>query len=388
MKSKTFVILLIVFIIFGVIAYFILKEDPSNQQTQKMGMQIFANLPFNDVVYIEITGVKDNQIQKVQLKKGEKVWEVVNRFNYPADFAGLSDLIRKIKDVKVGRSFEADGNTLSRLGLQPPDAENMPFENRGTRVSLKGENDTPIVDIIFGKTRTGQSGPGGHYLMKEGAPTVYLVDQSFRLIDKTPSDLLDHEILNVKSDDIQKVVCVESDSKTPVYVLHRPEKGKPPELFPPPENKKLKKTTVDSLFGALASLRMEDVAGRYEVVENPGFETTRSFVFHAYDGTVYSIYPGSKVPDLEDKYFLRLEIAYNAPETDEEKPSDSAAEKEVSDEDKKRRQEQVKAAKKAADQAKKLNEKLSPWVYVIPEWEYKTYVSNLEGLFEEEPKKE
>ncbi|MBW2201914.1 MAG: hypothetical protein JRF71_13975, partial [Deltaproteobacteria bacterium] len=108
MKSKTFIILLIIACTLSLFAIFISSRSKPEKKQTALGEQLFYRLPVNEIAAITI----ESPDGTVMLEKGKSVWVVKNRFNYPADFAMIADLIKKIRGIKIGRSFAASEETI------------------------------------------------------------------------------------------------------------------------------------------------------------------------------------------------------------------------------------------------------------------------------------
>ncbi|QTA84317.1 DUF4340 domain-containing protein [Desulfonema magnum] len=381
MKLKTFVILLVVCCALGGVAYFTMYQKETENKQVKMGEKLFPDFPVNDVAAITIKSHEDS----VALKKGEPVWVVENRFNYPADFSKITDIVKKLKDSKLGRSFKADDEKRSRLALYGPEKEDMPEDQRGTRLTLEDKKKKILADIILGNPREG----GGHYVMHANADDVYMVDQIFSFLDKKPDEWLDKELTEAKSNDVEKVVCTDPKSEKVIYTLKRPEKGKDPEFANLPEGKKLKKSKANSLFGAIGSFRIEDVADPAKEAGETGLDNALCFEYHMFDGTVYKVYPGTALNNDNDKFYLKMSAAYVAKEKKEEEKKQGEEEKAVADEETSKPEETEKNEVELSAEAEKLNKRISPWIYIVSKWRHDNFVADPEEFFEEqEVKKE
>ncbi|MDM8551182.1 DUF4340 domain-containing protein [Desulfobacterales bacterium HSG2] len=406
MRSKTFIILVLVCCALGGIAYFITSEDDSAQKQGKMGEKLLPDLSLGDIASVNI---KDHE-NSVTLKKGEEVWGIEEKFNYPANFSKIMDVVEKLRDAKIGRVFKAGDKTLSRLSLHSPDKADTPTDEKGSRIILEDKEKKVLADIIIGKSRDASAGAGGHYVtFAKDYFTVYLVDKSFRFLDKKSEQWLDKKLLEVKAEDVEKVVCLDPESEKAIYTLRRPEKGKDPEFADPPLGKKVKKSKADEVFKALSNFRIDNIADPVKKTDETGLDKASCFEIHLFDGTVYKAYPGAELEDEKDKFYFKTDVSYIAPtvtteekeggkeedkETDagyvaptiimEEKEGGEEAEDKETDEPKakKAEEEKIKQAEVAAE-AKKLNEKLSPWIYVISKWKHDDFITDSESLLED-----
>ncbi len=382
MKSKTLIILIVICCLLAGAAYMMLNKG-SVEPYDEMGESLFPGLPVNDIAGITIQGTEGN----VNLKKGETVWVVENKFNYPADFAKITELAKKIKDTKIERSFKAEKDTISRLGLNVPDKADTPADEKGTRIILENKDKKVLQDIIFGKTKESASGTGGNYLMLAKESAIYVVDNNFKYLDKNPSEWINKDLFSVNAGDVERVICVDPKSDKPVFTMKRPEKNKEPEFADLPQGKKIKTSKVNSLFGAISSFQIEDVADPAKDTKTMGFDG-KYLEFHLFDGTVYKVFPGSSVENDDTKHYMKAEAAYIKPEV---KEPEKKAETDAGKGDKKaeaaapaKPDEKQKSPDELAADAKKL----STWVYVISKWRYDNFVTDSVQLFEEEKKEE
>ncbi len=430
MNSKTFLILLAVCGVLAGATYFTLgRDDAERTARQDIGGKLLADLDLGNIRAVRIQGPKTS----ADLVQKEDAWAVENRYGFPADFSLINDMVKKMSDMTVGRSFAATEDVLSRLALRSPDAPEIPDDQKGTRVSLKTGEGTSAAELIFGKTRETDTGSGGQYVLNAADNTVYLVDQNFRGLDRTPAEWLKEEIFKVDAGEIEKLVCRKPEDAAPLYVLKRPEKGKNPEfvdLAAPYAEKKTIASKVNSAFNAISSIRISDVADP----ENPGetgLDQARCFEYHLYDGTVYRVYPGEAAAGKTDEYYFKVGVDYEAPEAPAAEAAPEAAEagdaeqadaapdtgdaaEAAADENGADQPEPVAAGagtaaegegadgadaaaaeaaaraekqRKAREAAAELDARLSPWVFTISKWKRESFVTDMEAFFET-PKEE
>jgi hypothetical protein len=365
MRGKTFLILLVAA---GLLAglWFLRSAGEKDTGAMKMGDKLFADLPVNAVASMTIADAES----KVTLVKGEKVWQVQDRNGYPANFDEIRDTVVKLSRLKVGRSFSASPESLTRLSLLAPSDAND--SGKGTQITLKDQSGKVITDIILGQSReTGSGGGGGQYLKKVDGDTVFLVDGSFRFLKAAPAQWLEKEILNVNGEEVASVVCYAEDSPSPVYTLSRSQKGETARMTPVPSGRTVDSAKIDQVFDALAPLTLHDVRAADE--EAPAAETDRPrLIYHLYDGRQITILPAS---DGEESYTLRV-IAQesNAPTqaggTGESQPAEEKA-------------QAGQTAAPTPKSARQLNEALSPWIFSLKKWQFDSFITQPEALLED-----
>jgi hypothetical protein len=393
MKPKTMLFLVIILgILIGISLIIKTMQTPSVSKKSRLGGELLENLPVNDIASVTIQSKEDT----VQLGKVDDKWVVKSRYNYPVDFKKLIDFVKKWKEAKIGRSFKASEASLARMELFPPDKSEAKEDEKGIRVTLKKDDDSVIANIITGKVRENdQRASGGQYVRIDDSETVYLTDKNFKYMTKDSKGWIDKDLLDIKEEDIQKVVC-RNKTNEEIFTIQRDKKGEDAKLVNVPEGRKQKKSEVSSVLRALSSLRIEDI-------ENPSDKQTdkseiNKMTFSLFNGKVYTLYPEKKFKNNDDVHCLRIEVAFQKPpetETKEEKPPESPdsvtpvpEEKTETDKEDDAKKKETKTPEELAYEAETDNKQLSGWTYVIAKWKYENFISNIEELLEEKAKEE
>jgi hypothetical protein len=393
MKPKTMLFLVIILgILIGISLIIKTMQTPSVSKKSRLGGELLENLPVNDIASVTIQSKEDT----VQLGKVDDKWVVKSRYNYPVDFKKLIDFVKKWKEAKIGRSFKASEASLARMELFPPDKSEAKEDEKGIRVTLKKDDDSFIANIITGKVRENdQRASGGQYVRIDDSETVYLTDKNFKYMTKDSKGWIDKDLLDIKEEDIQKVVC-RNKTNEEIFTIQRDKKGEDAKLVNVPEGRKQKKSEVSSVLRALSSLRIEDI-------ENPSDKQTdkseiNKMTFSLFNGKVYTLYPEKKFKNNDDVHCLRIEVAFQKPpetETKEEKPPESPdsvtpvpEEKTETDKEEDAKKKETKTPEELAYEAETENKQLSGWTYVIAKWKYENFISNIEELLEEKEKEE
>ena len=368
MKAKNFIILLTICCVLAIVTFFVFNKKSNTNQQAKLGQKLFDNLQVNDIAKITINSTDGAVI----LKKEKTFWVVENRFNYPADFSKITDLAKKLKELKIGRRFNASGDIISRLSLHLPDKKEIPPSQKGIQIVLVDKQKKILLDLILGKIRESSSRSGGQYVMLSTTSTVYLVDQNFRFLEKEPKQWLNKDLIDIKAKDIEKVICFTPGREKVIYAIKRPEKEQPPEFVNAPRNRKVETSKINQVVEALTGLKIEDIADPGKNIKQTKFKNTPYFEYFLFDGTVYTIYPGLAMDNDSEKHYYRV-YASHIPSQDKEGDvtTDSG------EEDKSRQENQAEPSVKVNH----LNKKLGSWIYIVSKWENNKFITDPEEFF-------
>ncbi len=413
MKSKNFLALIVILCALSAITYYILHQQQPTSSSERMGEPLFKDLPLGDISAITIDSKNQDSLETITFKRENDQWIVKNYFDYPANFTSLSDLVGKLVASKIGRSFSASKDSLSRLMLFPPDKEKVPIDQTATRITFFDNGGNQLAGVLIGKKRETSTGePGGHYLMLDEKDTIFLVDQSLNHLDPKPSKWIENKLFDIKPEAIKSIMCVDTDQQSVKYTLARPEKGKAPEYVDPPEDQTIKTRTINSLFDTLFAFRIENVGGFADDIpdEKTGFDTADQLKFQLFNGTFYTLFPGNAVENDPEKHYLKVQVGFEAPESSEDNSAENKSSikeqlNETQEAEKSGNSEIVSQPKpdantisdkpesgeadpgQVAKAALKQNQTLSKWIYVISGYQYKSLVTDPSHFFEKKDNK-
>ena len=202
MKGKQLTLVLVLLVVLGGLALFLRQRKSatwSDTATTSSGKVL--DFPLNDVSQITIkeAGTELNLVKK------DDVWKVKERADYPADFAKVSALLRKLWELKPVQDVKIGPSQLARLQLTEPAAG----ASNGTLLDLKGAGDKRIAALLLGKKYTrNQDQPAaegggfavGRYVMgQDGSNRVYLVSDTFDEIQMKPEQWLSHDFIKIEN---------------------------------------------------------------------------------------------------------------------------------------------------------------------------------------------
>jgi len=371
MKTKTFVILLISLgVLSGAVSLLIYSRD-TRSRSGEMGTYLLEQLPANEIASIVI----ETPVAAVSLKQQADSWIVEERFGYPADFSKISDLVRTLKEAKVGRKFDASEKVLKRLSMKSPDEAGVSNEKKGSRIRMADAEGKPVLDMVLGKTRNRdpQKGPpDGQYIMLSNAPEIYLIDKILSPFESGPSEWLEKTPVDIDAGEIRKITSLGPDAATVRYAFERPGKGKDFALIDPSTDQNIKEPSLNRLANALSSLKIEDVETSANTLTSFAKDALARLDYALFDGRIYHVTLG-KACSASVPCRIRLEVDYQPPGTVKEGGDEKA--------------NTNTPGEAAATEAKKENERLKPWIFTIPEWQYKAFFTRVEELREQKAEK-
>ncbi|MBW1781243.1 MAG: DUF4340 domain-containing protein [Deltaproteobacteria bacterium] len=378
MKTKTLVILLVILGVLAGTGTLLIYSRDMRSPSGAMGAPLLKGLPANDIASIVI----QTSNTAVCLEKKADSWIVKERFNYPADFSKISDLVRTLKEVKVGRKFEASEKVLKRLSLKSPDDANALEEERGTRIRMTDSKGKTLLDMALGKTRIRdqrKGPPDGQYVMVGNGREIYLIDKILSSFASGPAEWLEKSPVHVDAEEIRQITCFGPGSTGVRYRLARPAMGKDFALIEPSISRNIKKSSLNRLSNALSSLEIKDVATASASPASMGEGASSQLDYLLFDGRVYHV-TVQKACSATVPCQIRFGVAYQRPEpAKQEAKSGDATEK--------RSPAEAKSEEALAAEATEENERLKPWVFTIPEWQHKAFFADLEQLLEKKTEK-
>ncbi len=217
-----------------------------------------------------------------RLHKGPDHWQVKDRYDYCADFQRLTKLLRKIGRLKVGYSFAADRATLERLHLEGPPRSPTA---KGIRIIMRDANAKTIADLVIGRQRQAAGGSGGQFVRQTGQDTVYLVDETFHLLNPGPEYWIQDDLVSIQPGHIRQVEAYDASGNL-VYRIDRPDPSRPAVLEDVPPGRKVSPAKIDQLFDALNPLKVADILGTAPA----GAAKGPRLVFHLKGGTCCTVY--------------------------------------------------------------------------------------------------
>src|SRR5438105_1329154 len=225
MNRKQVILLIVVGVVVGGLGIYAYKARNNSweESSQKRGQKLIKNLPMNEVERITI---KQSHGQ-LNLAKKNDVWAVQERSDYPANFETVSELLRKVWDLKVAQAVEVGSTKLGRLELLPPDQGT----NSGTLVEFRDKSGKTLNSLLLGKKHMRESHggdsqfgggggwPDGRFLMiPNNAQSVAVVSDPLSNVEAKPEEWLNKDFFKVEK---LKAISVTTTNATNNWKLSR-----------------------------------------------------------------------------------------------------------------------------------------------------------------------
>lgn len=324
MKAKQLAIIVILLLAIGEAAMLLHRRssDSWSSSATSAGAKVL-DFPLNDVSRIT---VKSGGAE-LNVSKKDDVWTVQERADFPADFAKVSALLRKLWELKPVQDVKIGPSQLTRLQLAQP----SPDAGSGMLIDLKG-GEKRLAALLLGKTQLrdadqslGQLGavPVGRYAMaQDGSNRVFLLSDTFTEVDTKPEQWLNREFVKIESPKLISLTgttpglhwTIARENATAAWTLAD---AKPGEEFAPG-----KVATLGTMF---ANAVFNDVLPPDAPPNETGLDQPTTAHFETFDGFVYDLRIG-KVSG--DNYPVLVAVRADLPKertaAPDEKPEDKA----------------------------------------------------------------
>ena len=370
MRGRNLIILLLSLAAVAGVAALILMGKGQGPRRSVQGSSLLPHLPVGEVASVTIKSAGNS----VSLVKQEDGWVIRQRFDYPADLSKIAGLVHELEEAKVGRKFEGSEEILKRLALKDPGDPQASEVEKGIRVVLSAQGEKVLASVLLGGLWQGAPLPDtrrfvGRYLRLAESNTVYLVDGKFQGVKGDPASWFDHQLVEeVNPAEVKRITCGTSDGKRTLYTFERRGPGKQLEAASLPPSVRFKADELRQLANGLASLVAEDVAGPAAGPAAAAFPLRIDY--QLFDGTNYRVYFCRDCSQNgKNQCLLRLEASYEEPAADKKE--------EAAGQGKGAEKRAKGSAEELAAEAKRLNERVNPWIYVVPWTKYYAFHTNL-----------
>jgi hypothetical protein len=362
MNKKQLVILLVLVAIVGGAGLMLYRNQSSSWSGGGAGVggKLLGDFPVNDVAQIVIQAGTN----RLTLAKQDERWRVRERNDYPANFAEISGLLLKLRDLKVVQTEKVGPSQLPRLALATG-----PGTNSATVVEFRDAGGKEIKKLLLGKAHLktaaksspvdefggGGGYPDGRYVMVGGASdNVAVISDPLSNVEAKPESWLDKDFFKVEK---LRSIAVTFPVATNSWKLTRETESGEWKLADAKPDEKLDPGKTSSFSYALSSPSFVDVVTGAKP-EQTRLDQPTTIALETFDGFHYTVKVGAKT---NDDYYLTVAVAANLPKErtpgKDEKPADKDRL------DKEFKEKQAKLEEKLAAE-----KKLEPWTYLVSGW--------------------
>jgi hypothetical protein len=360
MNRKQLYLLIVAGVLIAGLGLWISQRRSSGWQSTNQGAtpKLLGDFPVNEVAQILIR----HTTNELTLAKGESVWQVKERSLYPANFVQISELVRKLADLKPVQGVKVGASKLGYLELTPPDKGT----NSGTLVELKDKTGKTLKSLLLGKKHMRNSGeespfgggggwPDGRYVTVPGTTpqAVWLVSDAFSNVEPKPESWLDKEFIKVEK---IKTISVTPTNAALAWKFSRETENGDLKLADVKPGEEPDANKIVGLVNMLSYANFNDVLPHDAKPEITGLDQPVIAKIETFDQFVYDIKIGKAGAD--DAYHMTVSVSANLPTArtpgKDEKPEDKdKLDKEFKD--KLEKQKTKLAQEKACD----------PWIYLV-----------------------
>jgi len=378
MNRKQLNLLIGLVLIVGGLGLFIYNRQTAswNSNDGTVGGKLLPDLPLNDIAQIAITQGATN----LHVVKNDDLWRVAQRWDYPADFPKVSELLRKLWELETVQKMAVGPSQLGRLELLPPDNG----IGSGTRLELKDKDGKPVRSVMLGKMYLkdgddsspmgGGSFPVGRYVMVESSGSepapVWVLSDPLSQVETKPDGWLDKTFFKVTK---LRSAAITAPNETNSWTIHRETEAGDLMLADLREGEDYDKSKASAVGYLLSSPSFNDVVSPEN--SNTGFDAPRTARIETFEGFTYSIKVGDKTED--ENFPITVSVSADLP-----------AERTAGADEKPENKERLD--KEFADNQAKLVEKLNKekalekWTYLVSKWTIDALLKDRKDFMAEE----
>lgn len=325
MKGKQLAIVLVLLIVVGGIALFLNHRNSASwSETATTTTGKVLDFPLNDVSDVTIKGGGT----ELNLGKKDEVWMVKERADYPADFAKVSALIRKLWELKPVQDVKAGPSQLAQLQLTEP----APGSASGTLLDLKGAGGKRLAALMLGKKNlrnpdqpAGEGGgfAVGRYVMgQDGSNRVFLVSDTFEEIEMKPEQWLNRDFIKIEN---AKSIAVDGTTPAMSWKIVRDAAASPWKLADAKPGEDLDNAKASGVASHLSAASFADVLPPDAPVTETALDKPSTVRIDTFDNFVYEFrigkLAGKNYPALVS---VKAELPKERTPGPDEKPEDKA----------------------------------------------------------------
>lgn len=376
MNRKQLTLLVVVGLLLGGLALYFNQNRQAEFSARDAGVgeKLLGEFPANDVAQITI---KSRDAEVNLSKSSDQPWVVKERANYPAAFGEISELVRKLWELKPVQSQKIGASQWSRLELAAPEAKDA-GTNTAVLVDLKGKDGKTIRSVLLGKKQMRDSGgqfggfPVGRWVaLPDNKETVYVVSETFSDVEPKAESWLNKDFFKVEK---LKTVSLTSTNAPQSWSLVRTNESGDWVLTDKKETEDLDKGKLSSFNWAFSSPSFNDVFAKDAEAVKDAFAHPTRIALETFEGFRYELQVGTQ-PD-GDSFFMTVAASADLPK-ERTVPADEKAE------DKEKNEKAWKEAQDKLKEKLKKEQALGGWVFKVSKWTVDSVLKDRSALMAE-----
>ena len=373
MNQKTILILAVATLAVGGAAALKLAQDAASVAPKAPDEALLKGLATSINEASSVTFEKHGASYTIARNEGGG-WGLSEKNGYPVDNGAIRQTLLALADLQPLEPKTDNPERYAKLGLDEPENDG----STATRVTIKDKSGKELARVLVGKQAEGHGGlPSGNAYVRRGGEKQCWLAKGDPALKEKDVDWLDKKILEVKRDRVRAVDISHPDGER-VHV----ERAKPEdvnfELANIPEGQELSYPSAPgSIAGALEYLNLEDVlpADKIDFTKDAGATSE----FRTFDGLKVTV----QVKEEGDKCYARFSAAYDAPAAVSPAPAPAEAEKKEGadgSQPPEARKDEARKPEEVQKEAGELQQRLAPWVYVVPSYNKASFNKRLKDL--------
>lgn len=359
MNRKQLTLLVVVGLLLGGLALSVSnsRKQEFERRDAGIGEKLLGDFPTEDVAQVTVKS-PDAEVNLVK----QDVWVVKERSNYPAAFSEISELVRKLWELKPAQSQKIGQSQWGRLDLVPP-GDKSAGTNAATLIELKSKDGKPIRSLLLGKKQMRDSGgqfggyPVGRWVaVPDHKDTAYVVSEAFSEIEPKVESWVSKDFFKVEK---LRSISLSSTNPAQSWSLSRTNETGDWSLADPREGEVVDKNKLSGFNWAFSSPSFTDVQPKDADSVKDAFAQAATVRIGTFEGFEYTVHIGSQ-PDPES-FHIRVEVSADLPK-ERTVPADEKAE------DKEKNEKAWKESQEKLKEKLKKEQSLGNWVYKVAKW--------------------
>jgi len=360
MNLKQLGILIVAVIIIGGAGLMLHKRQQSSWTGggAEVGKKLLGDdFPVNDIASISV----QHGTNQLHLARKDDLWRVRERADYPANFSQISELLKKLRDLKIVQTEDIGPSQLARMDLARGQGSNT-----AVVVDFNDQSNKPVRTLLLGKMHMKKSPapsqmdgggdfPDGRYVeVGTNSQEVALISDPLESLDTNPDQWLNKDFFRVEK---PKVIEVDFPVATNSWKLTRETETGDWKLANTNAGEQLDSSKVSGVTSPFSSPSFTSVIPGGKLNET-GTNKPTVVKIETFDGFNYTVNVGEKT---NDDYFVTIAVtakpaADRVPGKDEKPEEKALLDRNFKD-----------AQQKSADKLKQ-EQALQQWTYLVPSW--------------------